>query len=35
MNLDHLLSMPMNKNLECKDQQIYSKILRKTCKKEV
>ena len=28
-------SMPMNKKLECKDQQIYSKMLRKICKKEI
>ena len=37
MTLRQLLSMPMNKKLECKDQQdqIYSKIMRKICKKEV
>ena len=29
INLPHLLPMPMNKRLECKDHQIYSKILRK------
>ena len=27
--------MPMNKKLECEDHQIYSKMLRKICKKEV
>ena len=35
MTLRHLLLMPMNKILECKDHQIYSKMLRKICKKEV
>ena len=35
MNLRHLLPMLMNKKLECKDHQIYSKMLRKICKKEV
>ena len=27
--------MPMNKKLECKEHQIYSKMLRKICKKEI
>ena len=31
MTLHHLLIMPMNKLLECKDYQIYSKLLRKIC----
>ena len=31
MTLHHLLIMPMNKLLECKDHQIYSKMLRKIC----
>ena len=35
MTLRHLLPMPMNKELEFKDHQIYSKMLRKICKKEV
>ena len=35
MTLRHLLPMPMNKKRECKDHQIYSKMLRKICKKEV
>ena len=35
MTLHHLLLMPMNKILECKDHQIYSKMLRKICKKKV
>ena len=35
MTLRHLLLMPMNEILECKDHQIYSKMLRKICKKEV
>ena len=35
MTLSHLLPMPINKNIECKDHQIYSKMLRKICKKEV
>ena len=34
MTLRHLLPMPMNKKRECKDHQIYSKMLRKICKKE-
>ena len=29
MTLRHLLLMPMNENFECKDCQIYSKMLRK------
>ena len=29
-----LLPMPMNKKLECKDHQIYPKMLRKICKKD-
>ena len=28
-------AMPMNKKIECKDHQIYSKIMRKICKKDV
>ena len=35
MPLPHLSAMPMNKKLECKDQQIYSKMLKKIWKKEV
>ena len=35
MTLSHLLPMPINKNIECNDHQIYSKMLRKICKKEV
>ena len=35
MTLRHLLPMPMNKKLECKDHQIYSKMLRKICKKGI
>ena len=37
MSLRHLfrLPMPVNKILECKDCQIYSKMLRKICKKEI
>ena len=35
MSLRHLLLVPMYKKLECKDRQIYSKMLRKICKKEV
>ena len=35
ITLRHLLPMLMNKKLECKDYKIYSKILRKICKKEV
>ena len=35
MTLHHLLLMPMNKILECKDHQIYSNMLRKVCKREV
>ena len=35
MTLGHILPMPMNKKLERKDHQIYSKMLRKICKKEV
>ena len=31
----HLFPMSMNKNLECKDHQMYSKMLRKICKKGV
>ena len=31
MTLRHLLLMPMNKILDCKDHQIYSKMLRKIC----
>ena len=31
MTLCHLLLMPMNKILDCKDHQIYSKMLRKIC----
>ena len=31
MTLRHLLLMPMNKILNCKDHQIYSKMLRKIC----
>ena len=31
----HLLSKLMNENLECKDRQIYSKMLRMIYKKEV
>ena len=34
MTLRHFLLMPMNKKLECKDHQIYSKVLRKIYKKE-
>ena len=33
--LGHLSSIPMNKKLECKDNQIYSKMLKEICKKEV
>ena len=33
MTLRHLLPMAMNKKLECKDHQIYCKMLRKICKK--
>ena len=35
MALHRLSPMPMNKKLECKDQQIYSKTLKKIWKKEV
>ena len=35
MTLRHFLPMPMNKKLECKDHQIYSKMLRKICKKGI
>ena len=35
MTLRHFLPMPMNKTLECKYHQIYSKMLREICKKEV
>ena len=36
MTLNHLLpSIPINKKLECKIHQMYSKSLRKICKKEV
>ena len=35
MTLRHLLPMPMNKKLGCKGQQIYSKMLKNICKKEV
>ena len=35
MTLRHLLPMAVNKKLECKDRQIYSKMLEKICKKEV
>ena len=35
MTLRHLLLMPMNKILECKNHKIYSNMLRKICKKEV
>ena len=35
MTLRHLLPIPMNKKLECKDHQIFYKILKKLCKKEV
>ena len=35
MILRQLLPMPINKKLECKDYQIYSKMLRKICQKEV
>ena len=31
----HLTLMPMNKKLDCKNHQNYSKILRKICEKEV
>ena len=31
MTLRHLLPIPMNKILDCKEHQIYSKILRKIC----
>ena len=31
MTLRHLLLMPMNKIIDCKDHQIYSKMLRKIC----
>ena len=31
MTLCHLLLMPVNKILDCKDHQIYSKMLRKIC----
>ena len=33
--LRHLIPRPMNKKLGCKDHQIYSKMLRKFCEKEV
>ena len=33
MTLRHLLPMAMNKKVECKDHQIYCKMLRKICKK--
>ena len=33
MTLRYLLLMPMNKKLECKDRQIYSKIMRNISKK--
>ena len=33
MTLRYLLLMPMNKKLECKDHQIYSKIMRNISKK--
>ena len=35
MTLRHLLPMSMNEKLECKDDQIFSKMLRKICEKEV
>ena len=35
MTLRHLSPMPMNTKLECKDHQIYSKMLKKICKKDV
>ena len=35
MTLRHVLPIPMNKILECKAHQIYAKMLRKICKKEV
>ena len=34
MTLRHLLTMPKKKKLECKDLQIYSKMLKKICIKE-
>ena len=33
--LSHLSSIPINKKLECKDNQIYSKMLKEICKTEV
>ena len=35
MTVRHLLPMSMNKKLECRDNQIFSKMLRKICEKEV
>ena len=35
MTLRYLLPMSMNKKIECKHHQIYSKFLRMICEKEI